>query len=244
MAVATGTVTSLHRWPVKSLGGEPAGALRLTRRGVAGDRAHVLLHEHKGETKRLTIRTIPRMLQWHAAYTDAPGDVLEPDAPTLPTLTAPDGHTYRWDDDALPQVLADDLGKPVALRRDTALHQDLPCSVLVTTQATLEAVAAALGRDADDAFLGRFRTNVHVTLDAPAFAEEGWEGRTLRIGETELRLLHPCGRCVIPTRDPATSTKDPQILRWLFHERQGLFGINARAAGPARVAVGDHVDVV
>jgi uncharacterized protein len=240
--MATGSVLSLHRWPVKSLGGEPADALRITRRGVGGDRAHALFHEHKQATKRLTIRTAPRMVQWHAAYPEAQGDALDPDDPPLPTLTAPGGATYAWDDPELPEILGGDLGRPVTLRRDTALYQDLPCSVLVTTQATLEAVGAALGNGPLD--LRRFRTNVHVALDAPAFAEEGWEGRRLRIGDAVLDLLHPCERCVIPTRDPDTAAKDPQLLRWLTRERQGIFGINARAAVPCRVAVGDAVELL
>src|SRR4051794_26956961 len=157
--MTTGTVLSLYRWPVKSLAGEPAEALRLTRRGVAGDRAHALFHEHKGAPARLTIRTAPRMLHWAASYPDAPGEALDPDDPPLPVLTAPDGATFVWDDPALPAALAADLGRPVELGRDIALYQDLPCSVLVTTQATLEAVGAALGAALD---LRRFRTNVHV----------------------------------------------------------------------------------
>src|SRR3954466_11851474 len=89
--MATGKVLSLNRWPVKSLGGEPVDAFRLTRRGVGGDRAHALFHEHKGALKRLTIRTAPRMLQWSAAYPGAPGDRLDPDDPPTPLPPAPAG---------------------------------------------------------------------------------------------------------------------------------------------------------
>ena len=125
----------------------------------------------------------------------------------------------------------------MTLRRDPGLMQDLPASLLVTFGASHRAVEAELGPlDAT-----RWRTNVHVEADAEAFAEEGWEGATLRVGEAELTLLHPCERCVIPTRDPATARKLPELLRWLHAEHRGLFGINARATGPARIAVGDPV---
>src|SRR3954451_10698430 len=117
--MATGKVLSLNRWPVKSLGGEPVDAFRLTRRGVGGDRAHALFHEHKGARRRLTIRTAPRMLHWSAAYPDAPGEALDPDDPPLPRLHAPSGTSYAWDDPSLPGVLSADLGRPVELRRDT-----------------------------------------------------------------------------------------------------------------------------
>ena len=82
---------------------------------------------------------------------------------------------------------------------DESLMRTCRHSVLVTTRATHEAVERALGRPLD---LRRWRTNMHVELDADAFAEERWEGRTLRVGEATFKLLHPCERCVIPTRDP------------------------------------------
>jgi uncharacterized protein len=233
--VSAGTVLSLHRWPVKSLGGEPVGALCVDGRGAAGDRAHALYDEFRGAPRRLTAREAPRMLAWTARY-----DEPEPstDAVPLPLLAAPDGAIYRWDDPGLPGALTADLGRSVALRRDLALMQDIGDSLLVTVQSTLEAVGGALGRALD---LRRFRPNVHVALDAPAYAENGWEGRTLRVGEVELELLHPCGRCVIPTRDPDSQAKDAEILRWLTRERDMLFGINARVRGRGRIAVGDPV---
>jgi uncharacterized protein len=239
--VPTGTVLSLHRWPVKSLAGEAATALRLDARGVACDRAHALFDEHKGAPRRLTVRQAPGMLRWSAAYDGQPGDALDPDAVPLPRVTAPGGATFAWDDPALPAALADDLGRPVTLRRDLGLMQDLADSLLVTTQATLDAVASTLDRPLD---LRRFRTNIHLDLDAEAYAEEGWDGRRLQVGDTVLDLLHPCARCVIPTRDPDTGEKYADLLRWLTRERAGLFGINARATGAGRVAVGDPVTLL
>jgi len=239
--VPAGTVTALNRWPVKSLAGETAQGLRIDPRGAAGDRAHALYDTHRGAPRRLTAREAPGMLRWAAAYDGLPGDALDPREVPLPHLTAPDGTRYRWDDPALPAALGDDLGRDIALRRDLTLMQDLGNTLLITVSATLEAVSATLGRPLD---LRRFRTNVHVELDADAYAEEGWEGRRLRIGEAELQLLHPCERCVIPTRDPDTTVKDAEILRWLTREHGGLFGINARPRGDARIAVGDQVELL
>lgn len=235
--VASGSVVSLHRWPVKSMGGERRDELHLDARGVAGDRMHALFDEHRGAPRRLTIRQVPRMVLWHASYDGAdvrPGEVPRPE------LTAPDGRAFGWDDPELPAVLAEDLGRPVTLRRDPALQQDLPDSVLVTTRASHDAVAAALGEDLDGR---RWRTNVVVDLDAPAFAEEDWEGRELRIGEARFTLLHPCERCVIPTRDPDTGAKKPELLRWLNANRRTLFGMNARPLGDATIRIADPVTI-
>jgi uncharacterized protein YcbX len=234
--LASGRVTELHRWPVKSMAGQPVHALRLDERGAAGDRAHALFDEFKGAPRRLTARQVPRMLLWRATYD---GEVDATDVPQ-PTLTAPDGQTFGWDDDELPHALAHDLGRPVALKRDLGLMQDLGHTLLVTTQATLDAIQEALGARLD---LRRFRTNAHVVLDAPAYAEEAWEGRELTIGEATFQLLHPCERCVIPTRDPDTAEKWAELLRWLTRARRGLFGMNARPLHAARIALGDPVSV-
>jgi uncharacterized protein YcbX len=238
--VATGTVTELHRWPVKSMAGEPVDAARLDGRGLAGDRAHALFDVHKGQPRRLTVRQVPRLLRWSAAYESAPGDALDPDDVPAPVLTAPDGRRLGWEDPALASVLSADLGREVTLRRDVALMPDLPDSLLVTTQATLDAVGQALG----PLDLRRFRTNLHVVLDAPPYAEERWEGRELQVGDVRFTVLHPCARCVIPTRDPDTTAKEPALLRWLTREHGGLFGVNVRALAPGRVAVGDAVQLL
>jgi len=103
----------------------------------------------------------------------------------------------------------------------------------------------ALERELDRPIdIRRFRPNLHLRLDAPAFAEERWVGRRLRVGEAELELLHACERCAIPTRDPDTGEKWPELLRWLAREHGTLFGINARAVRPATVRVGDSVELV
>ena len=57
--------------------------------------------------------------------------------------------------------------------------------------------------------LRRYRTNVHLDVEVDAFAEEGWEGLSLVVGEVTFALLHPCERCVIPARDPSTQVKHP-----------------------------------
>jgi len=234
---ATGRVIELHRWPVKSMAGEPVEALRVDRRGAAGDRTHAVTHVHKGRERLLTAREAPRLLAWRASYDGAD---VDPPRPPSARLTAPDGATYDWDDPALADALRTDLGRDVGLRREPWGQKDLGESLLVTTRATLAAVEQELGRPLD---LRRFRTNVHVELDAPAFAEHGWEGRRMVIGDLELELLHPCIRCVMPTRDPDTQEKWADLLRHLTRAHGGVFGINARPVGPAAIHRGDRVRV-
>ena len=239
--MVAGTVLELHRWPVKSLGGEAVDALRIDRRGAGGDRAHALIASRNGDRLPLTVRQAPRMLAWRAAYPGVPGAALDPDDPPLPLVTGPDGREFRWDDPELAGALGDDLGREVTLRRDLALMPDLQDSLLVTVEASRRTLGEELGVELD---LRRFRPNIHVALDAAAFAEARWEGRRLRVGEAELELLHPCERCVIPTRNPDTHAKWPELLKHLAAEHDTLFGINARAAGPATVRLGDRVELL
>jgi uncharacterized protein YcbX len=239
--VAEGVLADLARWPVKSLGGEALGAARLDWRGVGGDRAYALLDPREGRAGRwVTIRQAPRLLAWSAAYPEAPDDRLDPADPPPPTLRAPDGTRWAWDDPGVGAALAADLGMAVGRHRDLGGQQDLRASVLVTTEASRRAVAEALGRPVE---LRRFRTNLHLELDAPAFAEERWEGGRLQVGEVTLALLHPCLRCVIPTRDPDDLSRWPELLRWLHRRRDALFGVNARVVAGGRVRVGDRVTV-
>lgn len=223
-----GHIASLHRWPVKSMGGERVGELAVDARGVLGDRARAVWDLDRD--KRLTAREAPRLLAWHARLA---GDEA--------WVRSPDGEERAWSDPACGTQLAADLGREVRLDHDDVTPmQDLPGSLLVTTQATLDAMPERW-RD-----LRRYRTNVHLALDAPAFAEERWEGRRLRLGAgVEVELLHPCERCVIPTRDPDTQVKDGELLRWLARTHHTLFGINARVvSGPGVLREGDPVSLL
>ena len=237
-----GQVLELWRWPVKSMAGERVRSIRVDGRGAGGDRTHAVLHEHKGEWKPLTAREAPRLLAWRGAYPFAPDAGLRPESPPLAHVTAPDGKgTYSWDDPRLGRALADDLGRPVRLEPDIGGIQDLERSLLVTVEATRAALEQELGTAID---LRRFRPNLHLELDAPAWSEHEWEGATLHLaGGVALRLLHPCIRCAIPTRDPRTQEKWPELLRHLAAHHGTHFGINARVLRSGRVAAFEAVQI-
>ncbi len=236
LAVATGTVLSVWRYPVKSMGGERLDGADVDATGVVGDRAHALTYEHKGRTAPLTARQAPGMLAWRASYPGEPAPAGEA------VLRAPDGRSLPWGDPELRPLLEADLGREIGLRRepDGALH-DLPRSMLVTTEASRLALETELGEPVD---LRRFRPNVHLDLDAAAWEELAWEGGTLAFaGGVRLELLHPCVRCVIPTIEPGTSTKWPALLRHLNRAHATCFGINARVVAGGRLRAGEPAAV-
>ena len=222
-----GTVLSLNRYPVKSMGGEPAQALELFEHGVRGDRQRAL--QWRGD-RRLTARAAPRMLAWTARSNGS-----------APVVTDPDGRQWHWDDDGLESAIREDLGKEVTLIEDPALMPDLQDSVLVTFEPTLQGLRDELGTPVD---LRRFRPNVHAQIDADPFSEIEWEGRRLTIGDAELELLHPCIRCVMVTRDPDTQEAWPDLLRHLHNRHHSIFGINARPLNEATITTGDPIEVL
>ena len=242
MTTASGTVTQLWRWPVKSMAGERVQALRVDGRGAGGDRSHAVLHEHKGALKPLTARESPRLLAWNARYPFNVDGGIDPKSPPHAIVTAPDGRSFRWGDPRLRHALIADLGRAVELRRDIHGIQDLPRSLLVTTEATLQALGEELHGPVD---LRRFRPNLHLDLDADAWAELAWEGAEMAFsGGVRLRLVHPCVRCAIPTRDPDTQIKWPQLLRHLHDTHEQVFGINARVLTGGRVGAGETVELI
>jgi uncharacterized protein YcbX len=237
----TGAVMQLWRWAVKSMAGEQVGSMRVDARGAGGDRTHALWTERKGRPAVVTARETRSLLRWQAGYPDAPGDRVAPDAPPMATVRAPDGRMLRWDDPLLRPALEADLGLPLTLRRDLSGQQDLSRTLLVTTEASRLALERELGVAID---LRRFRPNVHLRLDAPAYAELEWEGTVVHLaGGVTLRLLHPCIRCAIPTRDPDSPEVLPQLLRYLAEHHGTCFGINARVEVPGRIEHGEAVTV-
>jgi uncharacterized protein YcbX len=226
------------------MGGEPVSSVVVGPSGVVGDRAHALFVPGKrGEPVPLTAREAPRLLAWSASYSNgAAPPASDGGPPPTAALRAPDGTEFLWGTDSLLEALRADLGRDdVAFVHRPEGIADLPDSVLVTSEASHRALGDEMGAPLD---LRRYRTNVHLDVEVDAYAEEGWEGLSLVVGEVTFALLHPCERCVIPARDPATQVKHPQLLRHLYRAHSGRFGINARAVEHGRISVGDPVHLV
>jgi uncharacterized protein len=220
---------------VKSFAGERLDAVRLGGDGVHGDRAYAVTKPGPNGAP-VSARQAPGLLGWSAVY-----EGRDP-AGVPPVVVAPGGSHHEWSDEALPRLLEDSLGRPVRLARSRGLNHDRPGTVLVTTEATRRAVESMLGISLD---VRRFRTNLHLDLDAPAHAEEAWDGFELRLGGgAVLRLLEPCDRCVVTTYEPSEpSDRRPEVLRELQLRRGALFGIRAAVKRPGCVVEGEAVEV-
>lgn len=91
----------------------------------------------------------------------------------------------------------------------------------------------------------RFRANLIVDGEEP-FVEDGWA--RLRIGEVELEMAKPTGRCVMTTIDPSTLSGGKEPIRTLARYRRSgsttLFAVSMLPRVLGTVHVGDEVQVL
>jgi uncharacterized protein len=257
------TVTSLHIYPIKSLGGFPVEEARITDRGFEHDRRWMLVD---AEGRFITQREAPTMACLHCAPI-ANGfrvsDVRDGDRIDMP-LRLVGGTTSRcrvFDDEV--EVLhaptdvsswfaekldvtcslvfmPDSAQRPVDVRYATgitSLSDGYP--YLILSQASLDDLN---GRMTEAIPMDRFRPNL-VIQGGSAFQEDGW--KEIGIGSTRFALVKPCGRCVIPTTDQRTGERSKEPTRTLatYRSRDNkiLFGMNAMAVSGDVVRVGDLV---
>ena len=156
-------------------------------------------------------------------------------------VSTPEGWELDWDDPALAAEVGRAIGADVALVRSAVgVHDAAPVHLIST--ASLAAAEAWL--EGDELDRRRFRANVILELDDPvAFAELGWIGRSLRLGEDGpvLTVVSPTERCAITTFEPDTLQRDNRVLAGLARERENLFGVYARVARAGWVEVGAPV---
>jgi uncharacterized protein YcbX len=107
-----------------------------------------------------------------------------------------------------------------------------------------ESLADLNGKLAEPIPMNRFRPNL-VVAGAPAYAEDEWH--SIQIGPIPMRVVKPCGRCVVTTTDQSTGERGKEPLRTLaaFRNRGGevMFGQNVLHERSGRLRLGDTVVV-
>lgn len=92
----------------------------------------------------------------------------------------------------------------------------------------------------------RFRPNLLVTTPdgVDDFAELGWIGKRLRIGEAELSVPAACPRCVMISHAFDDLPKDPGLIRTVVREANQNVGVYGCIERPGRIGVGDAVELL
>ena len=114
--------------------------------------------------------------------------------------------------------------------------------LLITSQASLEDFNNKLGYTIG---MERFRPNIVISGNE-AYAEDQW--RKIAINGIEFSLVKPCSRCIMPSVNPLTGTKEMAVNDTLLaHRRRGrdtFFGQNALYNKLGHVHLGDIVTVI
>ena len=243
----TGTLAEITRHPIKGHGREPLASVTL----VAGqclpwDRHWAVAHEaarlEPGWNSCVNFARAaksPALMAITALLDEATAEV---------TLAHPDrgSLSFRPDDPAdLPRFLAwvGPLNPPDRARPATIVtggrgmtDSDFP-SVSVLSRASLADLSARMGHDLSPA---RFRGNLWLDGAEP-WAEFGWIGREIRIGDAALRVEEPITRCSATTVDPATGLSDADTLTALHsHFGHKDFGLYATVLRGGKLALGDE----
>jgi MOSC domain-containing protein len=268
------SLTSIHRFPVKSCRGESVPELLVEPWGLAGDRRWMLVDEAGAV---ITAREVNRLVLIDPAITPYGLVVNAPDLPTLAVPT-PDPQAQTpvslWDSRLTAAAAGPEadawfskaMGCTARLvhlddptRRPTSPEFSGPDDrvsfadgypLLLATEeshAALNDVVLDNARDAREPLpMTRFRPNV-VVAGADAWAEDDW--RRIRIGDATFRAVKGCARCVITTIDPDTGLTEKEPIASLARLRRWdgatWFGINlVPDAAGVTIRVGDEVEVL
>lgn len=227
-----GRVVGLWRYPVKSMAPEPLAEVDVSWHGLAGDRRWAFIRDEVIQSgfPWLTLRECAKMSHYRPAFVDA---ARADKSPTL--VHTPSGVVFDVTDPALAAELWTSGAR--VIKQDRGTFDTFPLS-LITTQ-TVARLAEQVGCPLD---VQRFRPNILVEgSGADPFLEDTWVGNVLRIGSLRLRIDKRDGRCAVITIDPATTERNPAILRAVARDRQGCLGVYGSTVEPGRVAVNDAV---
>jgi len=249
-------VAGLRIHPVKALDGMAVEAARITPGGtLAGDRTYALFGP---EDEPINGKRTPLVHELDAEF--------DPNARTV-TVTAGETRTFGLDAErgAAETWFSAYFGIETTIERDDDLGfvDRRSAGPSVVSTATIEAVASWFEGLTEESVRRRLRANVEVG-GVPAFWEDRFVGEnapTFEAGGIEFEGVEPCGRCVVPSRDPDTGEELSQFRKRFVERREATFPefadpdafehyfslmLIARIPEPDRgatIAVGDSVTV-
>lgn len=262
-------VASIWRYPVKSMMGEELNACEVTEKGLLGDRAYGVIDNETGKLANAkNPKKWPNMFRYRAHFIEPP----EKGAAIPPVrITLPDGRSMVSTDGEKNEMLSNSLKRNVHLStvsssdvqfegyipeeieeldnkgtvftrtspKDTFFDIDM---VHIVTTSTINYVRNL----APDSRIEprRFRPNLIIEVpDTEAFIENEWVGKTLTIGDVQLKISQETKRCIMTTLAQGDLPKDPNVLRTIVRKNAGSFGVYASVVKPGKVNVGDQVEI-
>ncbi|GAA6133266.1 MOSC domain-containing protein [Oceaniserpentilla sp. 4NH20-0058] len=261
-------VSQLYTYPVKSLTGISSDKISIDEFGPIWDR-RIMVVDQNG--KFLTQRQLIQMSQVATKFEDETlmlsfkEQNITIQLSELPMLDKEIAVSV-WNDEVLAVELpasinswmSDVLEKQVKLcfiKQDTHRQVDLNFAkkgdrtgfsdgfpFLILSEASLEFLSDDIGYPLA---AERFRPNI-VVAGCDAFEEDTWS--SIEINGILFDIVKPCSRCVIPTINPKTAIKEPQVMQVLLKHRkldkQVYLGQNAIHQSFGSIEVGQIVKIL
>ncbi|MBR0652983.1 MOSC domain-containing protein [Roseomonas terrae] len=185
-----------------------------------------------------------RLALVHSAFDARSGDLLlriPGAAPLHASTRTADGRTAIAA--ALTAYLGDEArGTPRFVEAPGHSFSDVPGKLVsIIGLSSLRALEQAAGMTLDPL---RFRANVYVSGGRP-WAEFGWIGQEIQLGQTKLRVVKRIVRCPATEVNPASGLRDAKPPRWLReHFGHMDLGVYAEVIEGGRIAVGDALEAL
>ncbi|MDS0474768.1 MOSC N-terminal beta barrel domain-containing protein [Natrinema sp. 1APR25-10V2] len=213
-------LSRLRAYPIKGLDGIDLETAAILEGGTIAHDREFALFDADGE-----VVNGKRTDRVHELDTE-----FDPDTGELAVET-PDGEYRRFDLEAdraaAENWFSEFFDAELALERDTALgfvdRREMGPSVIST--ATLETVASWFDELTVDGARRRLRANVEVSGVEPFWEDRfvGTDAAAFEIGDVRLEGVTPCGRCVVPQRDPDTGEPTPEFRERFITKREETF---------------------
>ncbi len=255
MSDSTGRVMAIRRFPVKGLSPEELLSVSTeVGRPLAGDRRLAIENGPSGfdparpakipKTRFLCLMRNARLAALSTRYDEAAGvlSIALASQEVSFDLGSEEGRARL--EDWLTGFMGEEARGPLRVLPAPEGHtfSDTALGVLsIINRSSVAAVGEMMGAAVDPL---RFRGNLDIDGFDP-WQELDWVGRTLKIGEVELRVIQRTVRCAAVEVDPATARRDLAIPATL-QKRLGHAdcGVYAEVVSPGRLELGAPVELV
>lgn len=244
-------VTALFRHPLKSHGREALETVTLhAGQAMPMDRHWAVAHQMSKADGTAWVpcanfsrgSKAPKLMAINARLDEASGN-LTLSHPERPDLTFdPDHDSAAFLDWVRPLVPQDRALPARILRLPQRGFTDTDfASVSLCNTASHDAVSERAGQTLSPL---RWRGNIWFDGTEP-WAETGWIGKQLRLGDAVLSVKEPILRCLATTANPETGARDVDTLD-ILNSTWGHqdFGVYAAVVKGGKVSLGDTVDVI
>ena len=265
-----GSVTTLLRYPVKSMQGETLGSTIITQKGLLGDRSFALINT---KTNKIVSAKNPRkyanIFDFSAKFLEEPSTSKIPEV----QITLPNKTTVSSSHKNINETVSSALNADVKLsttvpqkvqleeyvadideikQHNSVIDADMPDgtffdlgTIHILTTSTINKLKELYSEG--DFSINRFRPNIVVSLDINkiGFVENYWVGKKIAIGgEVVLKIKEATPRCVMTTLEQKGLTKDINILKTAIKNNNGNIGVYADVIKTGTISTNDTISFI